>query len=96
MADIASDLGTLEHENFEHKPFVPFNKLEALFTHDKVLELLEQHDLEFHLIDETVKKSLMEVLKRSLHWRLSKIFEVLRGSSRKINFPRSRWMQGCL
>ncbi len=63
MADIASDLGTLEHENFEHKPFVPFNKLEALFTHDKVLELLEQHDLEFHLIDETVKRVLNGGLK---------------------------------
>lgn len=63
MTNIAFDLDTLEHENFEHKPFIPFNKLEALFTHDKVLELLKQHDLEFHLIDETVKRVLNEGLK---------------------------------
>lgn len=56
MADIAVLLGTRELENFEHKPFVPFSALETLFTRDKVNELLRKHDLEFHLINETVDR----------------------------------------
>ena len=50
-------LGTLELENFDHRPFVPFNKLEALFTRDKTHKLLlQQHGVDFYLIDEIVNK----------------------------------------
>ena len=58
MADIAVRLGALELENFEHKSFIPFSELKKLFTRDKVYELLRQHDLHFHLINETVDRVL--------------------------------------
>lgn len=56
MADLTVLLGTLELENFDHNPFVPFNKVEALFTRDKIHEILQQHDVEYYLIDEIVKR----------------------------------------
>ena len=58
MADIAVRLSALELENFEHKSFIPFSELEKLFTRDKVYELLQQYNLGFHLIDETVNRVL--------------------------------------
>lgn len=58
MEDITTLLGNLERENFEHKPFIPFGELETLFTREKVDELLQQHHLEFHLINETVDRVL--------------------------------------
>ena len=58
MTDIAVRLGALELENFEHKSFIPFSELKKLFTRDKVYELLRQHDLHFHLINEIVDRVL--------------------------------------
>lgn len=58
MEDIADLLSPRELQNWEHKSFVPFSELKTLFTRDKVLELLRQHDLEFHLINETVDRVL--------------------------------------
>ena len=53
MADVVDLLSTYELDNFNRNPFVPFNKLKALFTHNKVHELLRQHDVEYYLINET-------------------------------------------
>lgn len=63
MADIAVRLGTLERENFEYKVFIPFDELKKLFTRDRVYELLRQHDIEFHLVDEIVGRVLTGGLK---------------------------------
>ncbi|KAL8856041.1 MAG: hypothetical protein Q9178_007350 [Gyalolechia marmorata] len=63
MADITVRLGALERENFEYKVFVPFNELKKLFTRDRVYELLRQHDIEFHLVDEIVGRVLNGGLK---------------------------------
>lgn len=57
---MTSLLGTLELENFDHHPFVPFNKLETLFTRDKIYELLQQHGVEYYLIDEIVNNVIDE------------------------------------
>ena len=58
MNGVAARLGALERDNFEHNPFIPFNELEKLFTHDRIYELLEQSNLDFHRIDETVNRVL--------------------------------------
>lgn len=52
MADVVDLLSTYELDNFNRNPFVPFNELEALFTHNKINELLRQHDVEYYLINE--------------------------------------------
>ncbi|MCJ1436519.1 hypothetical protein MMC27_005898 [Xylographa pallens] len=58
MADIAVLLSTLELDNFEHRPFIPFSQLEVLFTREKIIELLQQHKLEFHILNEIVHRIL--------------------------------------
>ena len=49
---ITSSLDRLEAENFEKKEFIPFNRLQLLLTHDKILELLQQNGVDFHSINE--------------------------------------------
>ena len=46
----------LEIENIEKKDFIPFNKLQLLLTHDKIIELLRQNELDFHLIGEVANR----------------------------------------
>lgn len=61
--EIKSLLRALKVENFEHRKFFPYDKLETLFTGEKVLELPQQHGLESHLIDETLDRVLNGGLK---------------------------------
>lgn len=49
MSDICTELDNLEIENYEHKFFIPLNKLEQLFTRERIVTLLQQHDVEFYL-----------------------------------------------
>lgn len=48
MPDIRRALSELEIENFEHKPFVPLNKLKILFNRNLITDLLKQHEIPFY------------------------------------------------
>ena len=56
MTDIVARLSELELDNCDNRPFVPFNRLQELFTRKKICELIQYHVLEFHIIKEIVDK----------------------------------------
>ena len=58
MAEVADLLHTLKLENYDHKSFISFQKLEVLFTRDKLLELVQQCDLKFYIVEEIINRVL--------------------------------------
>src|SRR5271163_1278567 len=58
MTDICAELDALEIENFEHKFFIPLSKLEKLLTRERIIDLLQQHDVEFYVRDEVTNAVL--------------------------------------
>ena len=58
MANIVARLDELELDNFDYRPFVPFNRLQELFTHETILEILQDHGLEFYVMNEVVDRVL--------------------------------------
>jgi hypothetical protein len=63
MADICAELDALEIENFEHKLFIPLSKLEQLLTPERIVALLQQHDIKFYLQTETTNAVLKNGLR---------------------------------
>ena len=53
METIHDQLSNLEVDNFNHRSFVPYDKLEQLFTREIVLELLQENGLKFYNVAET-------------------------------------------
>ena len=60
---ICQELDALDIENFEQRYFIPFEKVQQLFTHEKVRALLETSDVKFYDRDEIVETILRKGLK---------------------------------
>ena len=58
MADVADLLHNFKLENCDYKLFVPFPKLQVLFTREKLLELVQQCDLKFYIVEEIINRVL--------------------------------------
>ena len=55
---ICQELDALDVENFEQRYFIPFEKVQQLFTYEKVRTLLETSDVKFYDRDEMIKAIL--------------------------------------
>lgn len=55
---ICQELDALDIENFEHRSFIPFEKLQQLFTREKVEKLLETSDVKFYDREDIAKAIL--------------------------------------
>ena len=60
---ICQQLDALDIENFEQRCFIPFKKVQQLFTHEKVRALLETSDVKYYDRDEIIKAILRRGLK---------------------------------
>ena len=56
--DICQELDALDIENFERRYFIPFEKVQQLFTREKVRDLLKTHNIKFYDRDDVTKAIL--------------------------------------
>jgi hypothetical protein len=56
--DICRELDALDVVNFEKNRFIPLNRLERLLTREKIVALLAQNNVEFHLCAEATSTIL--------------------------------------